>query len=286
MEGLRTPRVVVIDDRLDEAGPLLRVLATLGVPAQYFTGNQQELPAAPFAGIRLLFIDMILEGMDENKPKEAVSTVLAVLERILPSDARSAIPVIWTKHGGVVDEFKAGWRDRFAQLQHLPVIVLDDKIQMTESPDALREQIIKKLSVIQNLRLLWAWEELVHDAAADTTQELSKLVEPVEDKWFAGLTKLLAALAHAEGGQMATDSQGAVRSLFGALDKIFEDRLEAAALTRKAAQQSESTAGEELAAIVKSGDKALSGEALAALNRLLLLELITEGDKEPLSGNI
>ena len=234
MEGLRTPRVVVIDDRLDEAAPLLRVLATLGVPAQYFTGNQQELPAAPFAGIRLLFIDMILEGMDENKPKEAVSTVLAVLERILPSDARSAIPAIWSKHGGVVDEFKAGWRDRFAQLQHLPVIVLDDKIQMTESPDALREQIIKKLSVIQNLRLLWAWEELVHDAAADTTQELSKLVEPVEDKWFAGLTKLLAALAHAEGGQMATDSQGAVRSLFGALDKIFEDRLEAAALTRKA----------------------------------------------------
>ena len=54
MEGLRTPRVVVIDDRLDEAAPLLRVLATLGVPAQNFTGNQQELPAAPFAGIRLL----------------------------------------------------------------------------------------------------------------------------------------------------------------------------------------------------------------------------------------
>jgi hypothetical protein len=41
-----------------------------------------------------------------------------------------------------------------------------------------------------------------------------------------------------------------------------------------------------LAAIVKSTDKALSGDALAALNRLLLLELISEGDKDPLSGNI
>src|SRR5258708_19976453 len=98
MEGLRTPRVVVIDDRLDEAGPLLRVLATLGVPAQYFTGNQQELPAAPFAGIRLLFIDMIFGGIDENKPKEALSAVFAVLDRILPSDALSAIPCIWTNH--------------------------------------------------------------------------------------------------------------------------------------------------------------------------------------------
>jgi hypothetical protein len=244
-----------------------------------------ELPSSTVAGLRLLFIDMILEGADPSNGPAAIAVVMTVLKRILDTGARSAVPVIWSKHPEVVAGFKEAWRKQYPYLEHLPVIAFADKIEMSQNPSLLRQKLVQLLEQIGHLGLLWGWEELVHEAAADTTQELSKLVVANNGDWFSGLTNLLGALAHAEGGNAADSPTGAVRAVFRALDQIFEDRLEVAAITHTISKSSQA-ASEQLATAAQNAEQQLSQDARAGLNRLLLVELVSKGDKEPLPGNI
>jgi hypothetical protein len=60
--------VVVIDDKHEEALPLLKVLSKNQVPVTYFMGGDpDELPVHPLTDIRLLFLDINLVATSSEK---------------------------------------------------------------------------------------------------------------------------------------------------------------------------------------------------------------------------
>ena len=86
MIGLKTSRVVVVDDQPTESVPIMKILSKLGVGALYFEGNLSELPSNPINGIRVVFIDMDLLGRG-GEANAVVGNTVAVLERIVTLDS-------------------------------------------------------------------------------------------------------------------------------------------------------------------------------------------------------
>ena len=63
MKGLRTGRVIVIDDKLGEALPLIKALWLRGIPVTFCSGQPDEFPSEPYRGMRLVFLDLhLIEG--------------------------------------------------------------------------------------------------------------------------------------------------------------------------------------------------------------------------------
>ncbi|MFL9839315.1 hypothetical protein ABS768_17705, partial [Flavobacterium sp. ST-75] len=52
--------VIVIDDKISEAIPLIKLLSKKGIATTYYSGKDTELPLQPLQKIRLAFVDIQL----------------------------------------------------------------------------------------------------------------------------------------------------------------------------------------------------------------------------------
>lgn len=53
--------VVIIDDQIMEALPLMNALAKRGVSYSYYDGKSKNYPTVPLDNVRLIFLDMHLD---------------------------------------------------------------------------------------------------------------------------------------------------------------------------------------------------------------------------------
>lgn len=93
----RCGKVLVIDDQVEEAMPLLKLLGKKGVPTMYYSGTLSELPESPFNEIRLVFCDLKFNvALD---PKSVASNVLSILKSLISEENGPYILLIWSAHG-------------------------------------------------------------------------------------------------------------------------------------------------------------------------------------------
>jgi hypothetical protein len=94
--------------------------------------------------------------------------------------------------------------------------------------DALRDQIEKMLNELRGSRLIWEWEQAVHNAAGDT----SSLLHGISDARKEGesrenaLMAVFASLARAAGGDSITTPAAAAASLFEGMNPLHADFLD------------------------------------------------------------
>jgi hypothetical protein len=168
-------RVVVIDDKLeDEALPLMQVLSQKGISYRYFSGKESELPSAPSGPVRIVFLDIYLEGMsDSTFDEDQTPPVLAgVLDRIVGPDNGPYVIVAWTTHENHVQKV-------IDALTHRPTAHFDmDKSECKAAGARMLEVIDQKLDAklqsIGAVRELFRWENLTAAAAAATVNQVTK----------------------------------------------------------------------------------------------------------------
>lgn len=93
----RCGKVLVVDDQIAEAMPLLNLLGKKGVPAMYYSGDFSELPKTPFNEIRLVFCD--LKYNVAHDAKSVASNVLAILNSLISEKNGPYILLAWSAHG-------------------------------------------------------------------------------------------------------------------------------------------------------------------------------------------
>lgn len=114
MKGLRTGRVVVIDDNQSEADVLLRALGTLGIGAVYFSGKDEaEFPAQPVVGVRVVFLDLHLMEMTGDDLQYTIGVLKGT---VAPSRGETGL-ICWTKHSDEVIEFDKLLRERLPEFR-------------------------------------------------------------------------------------------------------------------------------------------------------------------------
>src|SRR5437016_1891841 len=98
MIGLSGPRVMIVDDELNDALPMFEAFARRGIPTVYFSGREDGLPPPEgrLSGVRLAILDMVLT-MPEPPAETIIAQLLVVIERILSPANGPYICIIWTR---------------------------------------------------------------------------------------------------------------------------------------------------------------------------------------------
>jgi hypothetical protein len=89
--------VVVIDDNYEEVKNLLSALWRKGIPYIYLNGQMEELPEAPFSGVRLIFLDIVLD-MENPSDRNKAAPIANVISKIIGQNPGPYSIVFWTKH--------------------------------------------------------------------------------------------------------------------------------------------------------------------------------------------
>ncbi len=168
MNGLKTARVVVIDEDLAEVQALLRELARLGIPALHFTGEKADLPSDPLQGVRVVFLDLQLGA--ESNPNQFLPATINVLSRLLAPSAKGTGLVFWTKHEDLIAQTLARLKTSLPGFTPAFVGRLANKEALVRDGSKCMAALAQELRTRHARLTLWEWEQSVHDATTSVTE--------------------------------------------------------------------------------------------------------------------
>jgi hypothetical protein len=261
-------RVVVIDDDLEEAGPLLEALSRHGIAARYFSGRARGLPEKPLNGVRLVFLDMMLEGMDFTTDSEdVVNQLRAVFGRLIDDENGPYIVFAWTKNPKHLAVFEA-------RISPKPVLCLDmeksDCIADGKCDiSAIEKKLEENLPKIGSDRILFDWENLVNDSGFSVVNQIIETSAPP-----GSVDSTLFHIAQANLGKRGESASPP--ELTKAALQIFNTLLSDTANVRLCAA--------DLTCAIKRDETPLSAEAMGKINSKVLLGTVTESLGYP--GNV
>ena len=179
MDGLKTTRVLVIDDEINEATPFIEALAKRGIGSLYFSGTDvDKLPDEndKLTGIRLAAFDMDLDGGDEDE-RVVIPRLLGIINRVIAADNGPYLAIAWTKHDDYVTSFRKLSK---SGLECPPVRV----IPMLKREYADIEEIARKVDVEISesypLGLLGFWEQSIHESSGSVMRILPEFTDWIE----------------------------------------------------------------------------------------------------------
>lgn len=168
-------RIVLIDDNRDEMDLVLNTLARQGVPSIYFDGTAEQLPEQPLKGIRFVFLDIELSGMEGQDDKTKASGIVGILKNILSSDNGPYVIAFWTDHKEVIPLVlenckKAG----------IPPVTSVD-LEKPANLNQITERMHDKLKTIGAFQLYVEWENTVNKASIEFVRKFSSLASIAND---------------------------------------------------------------------------------------------------------
>ena len=251
MRTLETTRVCIIDDEEKEYLPLIHALSRLRLGVLHVGGDKVEdlpPPGEPLDGLRLVFLDMQL-GLEGEDDAAVTAHTAQVFSRVVSRRAGPLLVVIWTKHEDMVELFQKRLYEHYPEYLGKLLFARIEKPAGDLDPNELRSAISEVMQKFYPAEILWRWEQLVHEAASATTEEISKHActraavgkedseEECTKKLQQGLQDLLRILISAEAEETIS-AQTAFADLLNVLNPLHHDRLEHAveALDAKVAE--------------------------------------------------
>ena len=225
----RNGRIVVIDDKAEEAAPLIRALSKKGFPVTYFTGNIEDLPEKGLPDMRIIFADISL-NTEGQSDKNKFSAISSIIKKIIGEERFFYIIVVWTKHDELFDDLKEYWQNANINIKPLLILDLEKTDCIDNDGDYSVEKIESKLNdKLEDLGVLYPfmkWENIIHDS----TEEIIKNFFGFYDKKLSNedinkeILKLFNNLATAYAGkQNKTDK---IINALMALGSILSDSIE------------------------------------------------------------
>jgi hypothetical protein len=225
-------KVLVIDDLDQEASDLIRALSARDIPVLYYSGNVNELPKNPVTGVRIVFLDMKLAGMEKQEDETIASSLMQLLKTIISKANGPYLIFAWTKHAELLRVFREQLQSRGTDVPK-PFFLLDMEKTACMSGDSLdytkvSSQLGEKLHGWPILKFLTTWERTVAESTYEVTGLVNSMVESTDvETWNAELGKILYQIAKAELGPVLKDTPEAIdNSAMKALDSLLSDCIE------------------------------------------------------------
>ena len=158
---------------------------------------------------------------------------MGALGQLIEHSSDPLVVVCWTKYKDFKDAFKKAFERAFPGTPLENVLLLN---KGDLSDPAKRELLVKAIEgafeSLRPLSLLFGWEQLVHNAATQTTSALARLVQNAASSgkipWGDCSYQICAALALAErGSRLATEKpEHALASFYDSLTPLLADQLD------------------------------------------------------------
>ncbi|NCT74827.1 MAG: hypothetical protein GXC78_09865 [Chitinophagaceae bacterium] len=231
-------RIAIIDDKIDQALPLINVLAQRRCPYSYYSGEMNFLPKEDEVtnDIRILFLDINLIDDKVHPDKELKSKLIPVLSRVISKENYPYVLIYWSRNEKeyrklVEDIFENDLNDRkpiaFLSQNKLSFFELDSTktADFDKHVKELLDEINKTLGTYKAYNHLVGWENQVHYSADKTLQEIFN----IRENWSDNANYLINKLGESYAGRRIFKSQtpaGKIRSSFQAFNNVFYDTLE------------------------------------------------------------
>ncbi len=227
--GLRTSRVLIVDDDRKDAEALVRAFAMEGMGAVVVSGEPSEMPfpESPLRGVRLAMLDMDL-ATGAQDDRTIVGTLLGVVGQLIAADNGPYLAIAWTSEpslAAVFEEMVQG--ESFRPIKVIPLP--KDQARVDAGPEYDVQKIVNSvksaLADVYPLELLDVWEQLVHDAATATVNMATNGAGDWPSQTQARLRRLMR-----EAVPDSDDPLNGWRGLLEALNALHLDAAEAAVL--------------------------------------------------------
>jgi len=142
-------KVLVIDDQITEARPLINLLSLKGIPTLYYSGKTEEFPESPFDDVRLVFCDLRLTTALDVK--SVVSNIVAILRAVVSTENGPYILLVWST---CEDDYLEALNEALSEEKKRPVFVLPlAKADYFYSQNTIADVIEKAQEQIEELGL-------------------------------------------------------------------------------------------------------------------------------------
>ena len=225
-------KVVVVDNDDDEASALIRTLSERDTPVLYYKGRKNELPENPITGVRIVFLDMKLEGMERQEPETIVSSLMGLLKKIVSSRNGPYLIFAWTKHDDLLKEFRKQLEERgsdipkpyFLANMEKNECMIDGKLDY----EKVSSKLVEKLSELPVFGFLTKWEKTVGDSRSEVISLISSMVKDSDvKKWRNELGRILYQIAKAHSGKtLEEETERITHSAMNVMNSILKDCIE------------------------------------------------------------
>ena len=219
MDGLKTTRVLVIDDDINEATPFIEALAKRGIGSLYFSGTDvDKLPDEnnKLTGIRLAAIDMDLDGAGGDVGV-VIPRLLGIMNRVMATDNGPYLAIAWTKH----DDYVASFRDRSqCELCCPPIEVIPMSKKKYQGIEEISRKVDEEISKSYPLGLLGFWEQSIHESSGSVMRILPKSTD-----WIEHSNQTLRLLLDSAANKQDSSSIK-LRALMSAFNSLQLDAIE------------------------------------------------------------
>ena len=228
MHGLRTTSVLVLDDCDTDAMKIAKALAQRRIGAILVPGASDERrPRCSLSGIRVAVLDIDLGAGTGSTMQDKIRHTVRTVDRLVHDNNGPYVAVVWTTNIENYTEFKKALNE----ISCPPVLTVElDKAEILslssdKAADAILETIGSAVTDVPPLEFANVWEQIVQDAANDTTVLLA-LDEVRRDQEPEALD-FLAALLKAEADKSALEEDLlSMKALLAALNQVLFDQVE------------------------------------------------------------
>ena len=234
-------RIAIIDDQLQHAEPLMKVLSSRQLPFTYFSGEVNFLPAenATKNDIRLLFLDINLIDNSEHENKVLKGSLLPVLKRVISEDNYPYVIIYWSRHDKhhknllETEIFGQELKDR-KPIAYMSAMKSDFfNLDGTETNDIeykidnLFNKIDMLMKKLPAYNYLLNWENKIHISADKTLENVFSSYHKYGN-WSDNANYIISKLGKSFSGKLfeSQNAENRIKSSYNALNIIFDDTLE------------------------------------------------------------
>lgn len=231
-------RIAIVDDVIEQALPLMRVLSKNNIPYVFYQGNNVDfLPEESENDIRILFLDLNLLGGRDANPKEIRSVLFNTIKKIISPNNYPYVLILWSRQE---NEYKEMLEELFSnELKQCAPITIQNFIKSDFFPNfsEIEENEEKEYLILDELKkiilalpaysYLMQWENCVHNSADATIQDLFHDYHSLEN-WRNNANCILSMFANSyleKKYEISSPQEKAKASLLF-LNDVYNDTLE------------------------------------------------------------
>ena len=190
-------KVVIVDDQVEEAKPLIKLLSKRGVPTLYFSGDCSDLPESPLRGVRLVFCDLKFSAASDERT--ILSNLIGILRKLISNNNGPYILLLWSAHDG---DYIERIKEIVSAETNSPEFVLPlNKAEFFESDDKISRAISNVIADVEALgladdggKIIQSIEDNLGQFGYVTQKPVSDAVDLISEKLESELKK--AGLFH------------------------------------------------------------------------------------------
>lgn len=233
-------RIVIVDDSLAEAQPLITILSKKRIPFNYYSGTRRShFPADVNENkLRLLFLDLNIFELARSA-REVISSIDWILRAIIPDRPNPYLLIIWSKQTAEYQTaLEAHFRDNLASRTPAKIVFLQKQnyfdfvdgtwVEQDNCLEHLESDLNRELTGLSLLGNLFSWENIVHQMTSDTVNEFSDFFI-IDDHWDRNTKAIIHKLAQAIVGEyditLLNDQQKLAKA-FLSINSFLSDKIE------------------------------------------------------------